>query len=58
MLRICTWDRHFSQVTISLNNLCDIRARIEEFQSSLGSYIHPVKTYTSIPVNRGKRNVL
>jgi len=34
---ICIWGRHFSPPTISLSNLHDIHAHIEELQSSPGS---------------------
>jgi len=51
ILLICTWDTHFSRVTISLYSLRGMYARIAEFQAPLCSYIHPVKSCISISIN-------
>jgi len=55
MLLICIRDKHSSHVTISLYNQRDIHVRIEEFQFPAYSYIRPIKSYISIPIN--KRNI-
>jgi hypothetical protein len=40
-LQICRWGRRSSRAATSLSNPHDNHVHNQEFQSSLGSYIHP-----------------